>query len=57
MKHPLLIISSVIVVLGALMRIFHIAGGSVIFYVGMSVFFFALFVKKQREKKENAEEN
>jgi hypothetical protein len=57
MKNPLLMISALVVILGAVMRISHYTGASIVFYGGMSVFFFGLFYKKQQEKKGDAKEN
>ena len=57
MKHPLLLTSVLIVISGVIMKTLHVAGASVVFYCGMSVFFFALFYKRQQEKKGDAKEN
>lgn len=57
MKNPLLMISALVVISGAIMKVSHITGASIVFYGGMSIFFFALFFKKQQEKKGDAKEN
>ena len=50
-------ISALVVISGAIMKVMHITGASIVFYGGMSIFFFALFFKKQQEKKGDAQEN